>query len=915
MSRATPRTPPARHGPADDPPDVFFRPSGACAIDAGSEPELSAAFARGDGHAVLHLSCTACTAPAGSRPPGLAWLAAIGRSALERLRRTPDLDEAVAPPDVTPSPSDIHGLLATLPAVRGAEYVTEQVVEHLFRAPVAALGEEVTAAGTTVGAWLTEHVFGLNAVGRVCLHLAEDARDAERPFAFLATYTTRLSAAGGSARHRPLGRALQEYAAATDRDALLTLLRPLRRAAGESALIRELLDSEDVFRALRWTPAEAYALLREVPRLEAAGIVVRVPDWWRARRGARPVVRITVGGAPASGVGADALLDFHVDCALDGEPLTDAEWAALLGATERLVRLRGRWVEVDPERLQGLMDHWRGIDAAARAGGVSFVEGLRLLAGVDERGVDDDAADDAAADWVETAAGPWLAERLARLRAQRAEVSPVPGLRAELRPYQRRGVAWLQTLTELGLGGCLADDMGLGKTVQVLALLSRLRTSGGDGAVPAVPHLLVVPASLLANWSAEAERFTPSLRLLVAHPSFTPRTELAELDAERLREVDVVLTSYGTLRRLPWVTTQHWHLVVVDEAQAVKNPSAQQTRAVKRLKARARFALTGTPVENRLGDLWSILDFTCPGLLGSAKQFSRFARRFETDAAPAAYAALRELIAPYVLRRLKTDPEVAPDLPDKTEVRVRCPLTRDQAALYEKAVARLAETLAERREGMQRRGAVLAAILGLKQICNHPDQWLGTGSFEPVRSGKFVRLGEIAAEVASRQEKLLLFTQFRELTAPLAAHLATVFGCDGLVLHGGTPVRERGRMVETFQSEAGPPFFVLSLRAGGTGLNLTAAQHVVHFDRWWNPAVEDQATDRAFRIGQQRNVLVHKFVCHGTVEEKIDALIDAMRDLAERIVGDGGPPAELTELSDDELLRVIRLDLSAVTGD
>ena len=509
------------------------------------------------------------------------------------------------------------------------------------------------------------------------------------------------------------------------------------------------------------------------------------------------------------------------------------------------------------------------------------------------------------AEWSKVVAGESLAKALAGLRSPEtlADLDPGPSLRAELRPYQKVGLRWLWWLRSLGLGGCLADDMGLGKTLQVIALLVLLKKKGGAANEPS---LLVVPASLIANWRAEIARFAPSLSVFVAHPSEVPPSELGSLTPEALSERDVVITTYGTLQRVAGLTSRSWNVVVLDEAQAIKNPGAKQTRAVKTLRAKIRLALTGTPVENRLGDLWSLFDFTCPGLLGSAKAFGRFVRSAEKRA-HGGYGPLRELVRPYILRRLKSDKGVIADLPDKTEVRAFCGLTKKQVALYQQTVEELRQALRSA-DGMKRRGVVLASLMRLKQICNHPSHWLADGSYAPAESGKFARLAELADEIAARQEKALIFTQFREMTRPLADFLAGVFGRPGLVLSGETEVKKRMGLVEQFQREDGPPFFVLSLKAGGTGLNLTAARHVIHFDRWWNPAVESQATDRAYRIGQRNGVLVHKFVCRGTVEEKIDALIESKQDLARQIL-EGTDEVKLTELDDEQLLRLVAIDI------
>ena len=377
---------------------------------------------------------------------------------------------------------------------------------------------------------------------------------------------------------------------------------------------------------------------------------------------------------------------------------------------------------------------------------------------------------------------------------------------------------------------------------------------------------------------------------------------------ENLTDVDLVITSYGFLARSPWLGTTPWRLAVLDEAQAIKNPAAKQTKMVKQLRADTRIALTGTPIENRLSDLWSIFDFINPGLLGSSKQFSSFVKRL-ADRPHNPYGPLRDLVRPYILRRLKTDKSIIADLPDKTEVKTFCLLSRKQAALYQQAVEDLARQL-EDIDGIQRRGTVLAFLMRLKQICNHPSQWLGDGAWAEEDSGKLARLREIAEVAAARQEKALIFTQFKQTTAPLAAFLGSVFGRAGLVLHGETEVKKRKDLVRQFQEDENVPFFVLSLKAGGAGLNLTAASHVIHFDRWWNPAVENQATDRAFRIGQTKNVLVHKFICRGTVEDKIDRMIESKKQLAGDLLGVGADML-LTEMKDEELLKLVALDLNA----
>jgi non-specific serine/threonine protein kinase len=738
----------------------------------------------------------------------------------------------------------------------------------------------------------------------VHFNLAENRKDEDAPFAFLATYTTRLSAAA-KAQHLPLGKALQEYSGARNRERLLSLLMPVQRAAERCPWLKAMVDKGEIFHPLRWSPQQAVQFLKDVPPLESAGVVVRMPASWRMNRPARPQVKATVGGNTPSQVGMDALLDFRMEVTLDGEKLSTAEIKRLLAHSDGLALIRGKWVEVDHERLSRTLEQFEAIERRAATDGLSFGEAMRMLAGAGIAG--DETAGQADVAWGQTVAGPWLAQTLAALRHPDAlsRVDPGRSLAGTLRPYQQVGVQWLYLLVQLRLGACLADDMGLGKTIQILSLLLVLKNEAGDTRKPC---LLVAPASLLANWAAETARFAPGLKAIIVHPSAAPAETRTMDGADNLAHVDLVITSYGFLARAPWLGTTPWRLVVLDEAQAIKNPAAKQTKTVKQLRADTRIALTGTPIENRLSDLWSIFDFINPGLLGSPKEFSSFVKRL-ADRPHNPYGPLRDLVRPYILRRLKIDKNIIADLPDKTEVKTFCPLSRKQAALYQQAVNDLSNQLDDV-HGIQRKGIVLAFLMRLKQICNHPSQWLSDGSWAEEDSGKFARLRDITEVIAARQEKALVFTQFRETTAPLQAFLGSVFGRAGLVLHGETEVRKRKDLVRQFQEDENVPFFVLSLKAGGAGLNLTAASHVIHFDRWWNPAVENQATDRAFRIGQTKNVLVHKFICRGTVEDKIDQMIESKQQLAGDFLS-GAADMMLTEMKDEELLKLVALDLSA----
>lgn len=893
--------------------EPLVSPQGRLLVRAADEPDaaakrIAAAFCQSAPVGLLHLATAELKTPL---PPALSWCRDFARSYLTRLCQSPQLGEATRIDAVSPPADDeLAGLVLAAPPMIGQEYLTAASLAAWWNELDALVREEIAQHPGGAQEYLREKNPLWRFVGRVTFHLAENKRDPAHPFAFMATYASQLSSQG-RIQHEPLGRALQQYAGAKNKSLLLSLLSPIQKAAERSALAKELIESGDLYGALAWTPRDAYRFLREIPLFEESGLVVRVPDWWNAKRPPRPAVSVKVDAAKVSQLGAAALLQFSVAAALDGEPLSAAELQVLLNAQSGLVSLKGKWVEVDSQKLSQALDHWKQVERQAREGEISFFEGMRLLAGVSLAGDADAKLADETREWTGVVADESLEKILHNLRDARAAEDARPeGCHAELRHYQAAGVHWLRLVTRLGLGACLADDMGLGKTLQVIALLLHLKneySAHGNAPTPRPrASLLVVPASLIANWKSELARFSPSLVTLIAHPSETPASaDIAAAAASGTH--DLVITSYGMLSRVSWIGQRTWNLVILDEAQAIKNSATRQSRAVKELKAAARVALTGTPVENRLSDLWSLFDFLNPGLLGGAKAFRDFVKRLEARE-DKSYGPLRSLIQPYLLRRLKTDKSVIADLPDKSEVNAYCGLSREQAALYERLVRELAAKL-EFAEGIERRGVVLAQLMKFKQVCNHPAQFTGDGGYEPAKSGKFQRLAALCEELAERQERALIFTQFREITEPLAEFLATIFGQSGLVLHGGTPVRQRRHLVETFQREDGPPFFVLSLKAGGVGLNLTGASQVIHFDRWWNPAVENQATDRAFRIGQKRNVLVHKFVCRGTVEEKVDAMLAQKANLAESLLGGAGEVL-LTELGNEELLRLVALDIT-----
>nr|CEL20726.1 Helicase, SNF2/RAD54 family [Kibdelosporangium sp. MJ126-NF4]CTQ89639.1 Helicase, SNF2/RAD54 family [Kibdelosporangium sp. MJ126-NF4] len=645
---------------------------------------------------------------------------------------------------------------------------------------------------------------------------------------------------------------------------------------------------------LRTDPQGAYRFLRQSANaLTMAGFGVQLPSALQRapELGLKLKASTSTQGQSAvvsGGVGLNEILDYQWKLAVGENELTDAEITELARAKAPLVRLRGKWVELDNARLRRALAFLE----QSGDGEMTARDLLQADAALAEHGVDVPVTD--------VVADGWLGDVLSgRIEDQLAPVSTPDSFTATLRPYQERGLAWLSFLSRLGLGGCLADDMGLGKTVQLLALVAAERSR---------PNLLVCPMSVVGNWQREAARFTPDLRVYVHHGA--GRVGGGEL-AAKVAESDLVITTYGVVARdTEELAELGWHRVVLDEAQNIKNSASKQARAVRALPAAHRIALTGTPVENRLAELWSVMEFANPGLLGPASAFrSKFAVPIERDRDQAAAAALRRRTQPFILRRVKTDKQIISDLPDKIEMTEVCQLTAEQGSLYQAVVADMLDRI-ENSEGMERRGLVLATLSRLKQVCNHPAHLLKDGSRMPGRSGKLARLEEILDEALSEGDKVLCFTQFAEFGEMLRAHLTARFEQPVLFLHGGVTKSQRDAMVERFQTDAGPPIFVLSLKAGGVGLNLTAASHVVHVDRWWNPAVEDQATDRAFRIGQRRNVQVRKFVCAGTVEDRVDAMIRSKKALAEMVVGSGED--WLTELSTGALRELFELAPDAV---
>ncbi len=651
--------------------------------------KLAEGFAHSSTHGLVQLAIGQLT----DLPPSFAFWQGFGQQLIAAICKLSNVNELVALREVAPPEEDVlQDILEKAPFIPGFEYLNAQSLVEVWHGLLRTLQAEITDFSGTVQEYLTLYNPRWGQIGRVCFHLAENKNNPERPFAFLATYTTKLNE-GATAQHLPLKRALQEYAGEQNQAQLLALLLPIQRAAAKSGFIKGLVDSGHIFQALTWNAKEAHQFLMSIALIEEAGLMVRVPNWWNRQKPLRPQVAVSIGQKPASMLGLDTLLDFDVALSLsNGESLSEAEWRELMNSPDHLVKVKGQWVEVDPAKLASMLTHWNEIKAFASEG-ISLAEGMKLLAGSTDQ--KNPLLTIAEPEWSHVMAGNWLQQVLSDLRQpdklkdKALEGILVKHLHATLRPYQQAGVHWLWLLYQLKLGACLADDMGLGKTIQILAFLLWVKHHEKSRAqLLTKPHLLIVPASLIGNWQMEIAKFTPGLRYLILHGSVDKEALRIE-NKEAVQSVDLVITTYAFAHRLDWLQSIDWDVVILDEAQTIKNPSAKQTKAVKLLKSKVRFTLTGTPIENRLSDLWSLFDFTSPGLLGSGASFTAYEKKMSVHFT----TAVRQLTAPYILRRLKTDKRIISDLPDKTEIPSFCNLTKHQVQLYEQSVRELKKQL------------------------------------------------------------------------------------------------------------------------------------------------------------------------------------------------------------------------------
>ncbi len=811
--------------------------------------------------------------------PTFLWLHNLADSFVQDLSNQPALEISREQTIVPLSEDRLFRLLDTLPFGIGIEAVTSDWLQNAYTRLTSLFCEEIALYPDTVALYFSEKLQDLRIPERIFFHLVE-SRQEDYPFAFLATYSTRD--AEGKVRHQPLSHALLEYK--NSREKLVALLSCLNRAADAVPIISEFMASGELFHPLRLTSSEAYTILKSIPAIEGAGIRCRLPNWWR-RKTNRITLSLQMGNKKQSLLGLESMVSMVPSLTVDGVRLTQSDIRKLLSHSEGLALIKGKWVEVDHEKLmelQRLMEKYND--------DLSMMDILRMQGGIQKIALPDD---------VEVTNGKWLSAIIENLRHPREmqSLSVPSSVNATLRPYQKSGFYWLSEMASFGFGACLADDMGLGKTLQVLTFLSSLEEKK-----PEAKALLIVPASLIGNWKREIDRFTPGMPVCTLHGQTS--TALAKLLSGS--NAFLTITTYGVARRMEALKEKHWDCLILDEAQAIKNPSAGQTKSIKKIPASFRIAMTGTPIENNLSNLWSLFDFLNRGLLGSFGEFHDYTSTL--DESQLGYAKLKRMISPFILRRLKTDKSIISDLPDKIEMTDYVDLAKEQVALYRKEVADLKHNL-ETMEGIQRKGLVLASISRFKQICNHPDQYLGLDTYAPKESGKFQMLSDLCETIRDKHERVLVFTQYREITPHLDELLRSVFGRPGLIIHGQITAKKRTQLVEQFNGDEYVPYMILTIKAGGTGLNLTRANHVILFDRWWNPAVESQAIDRAFRIGQRKDVMVHKFVARSTIEEKIADLLSEKEMLSRNIVGSSSNETWITEMSNEDLLNLVRLEV------
>ncbi len=823
-------------------------------------------------------------------PEAINYIRLIASSFVNKLSKNPDIEFLREKSKADIDEEEIKEILANAPYLIGAENLDDKWLLKVWQRLNSVFDAMIQNYNGSAQQFFASFNSNIHLVGKVYFHLVE-SKKGKYPFAFLATYSTLVSK-DGTSKHLPLKNALIEYG--KDNKKLLELLGTVNKACEKSPFISKLVETGEIFQPIGLTIEEAYTFLKEITIYEEAGILCRIPNWWKSKSNSLKM-SVTVGSKEPSKLTFESLVDFNTELYLGGEKIDVLELKKLLSEAEGLAFIKGKWVEVNHEKLKETLKAYERAQKLIDNDEMNMVEAMRFELNAEKiLKVPKESLE------LEVTNGQWISSVVRKLTHPDTidSINCGDDFHAKLRVYQERGLNWLYFMKKLGLGACLADDMGLGKTIQVIALLNYARTIKHERA------LLIVPASLIGNWMDEIKKFAPSLKYYVMHPTENKNTYNDESVLEE--DYELFITTYGMVLKYEWMKNVTWDSIILDEAQAIKNPGTRQTKTVKQLKAKYKIAMTGTPIENRLSDLWSLFDFLNKGLLGSSKEFTDFTKKLKENVV--GYGKLKRIVNPFVLRRLKTDKTIISDLPEKIEMKTYANLTKKQAVLYNKLVNDLKKKLENSEDGINRKGLVLSSIMKFKQICNHPDEYLGTNNYIEKESGKFERLREICENIYEKRERVIVFTQFKEIVEPLSDFLETIFKHKGLVLHGEIPVKKRKDIVAKFQGTEYVPFMVLSIKAGGVGLNLTAANHVIHFDRWWNPASENQATDRAFRIGQKKNVIVHKFIMKGTIEEKIDLMLEDKTKLSKEIIPDM-KENWITEMDNKQLMDLFTLSV------
>ncbi|MBK5200627.1 MAG: DEAD/DEAH box helicase [Spirochaetaceae bacterium] len=787
-----------------------------------------------------------------------------------------DVIELENNPDIELDESNLKILLDNVPLVLGNEFINESWLKYQYSLMNQWISNIIKGSDKPLEATLASYLPSFNVADRTYFHLVE-TKEEKFPFAFYCSYTTMIK---NEVLHMPLSYALEEFK--DDERQLLHLLSIIFKASGRSSCLSTLIENGELFNPTYLKGEEAYELLKNSAFFETCGIGFRFPSWWKKKNKIHS--QAVIGSSLKQGLNLQYLLSVELDFVLNEQTLSESELRELNKREEGLVNFNGKWIEIKHELLEQLLSQFEEFNRKFKKG-ISFSEYLSMQK--NEVIVNNEFPE------IEFTTGKWLEDFKNHDTQSFETVELSASFKGKLREYQKKGVSWLNDMLHLGFGSTLADDMGLGKTVQILAILTYLFDKNKINNT-----LLIVPSSLIGNWIAERDKFAPNLEIFILHDK---ESVLEKLD---YRKKGLYLSTYKMVSLRESIRKQEWDIAILDEAQAIKNPNAKQSKAIKQLNCTNRIIMSGTPIENSLLDLYSLFDFTNPGLLGTKKEFTDLMKQMEET--PKLYKALRNVISPFILRRLKTDKTIIQDLPKKIESDYYVPLSAKQVVLYNKLIKEIENSINESEEGIAKKGLILSSILKSKQICNHPSQYLKSEEYKEKDSGKFLALKLLVQTIYEKRERVLIFTQYKTMIAPIMNYLENLLGLPGLSIDGSVSPKDRTTRVNEFNSDRYYPFMVITIKAGGTGLNLTSANHVIHFDRWWNPSVENQATDRAFRIGQTKVVNVYKFICKGTIEDKINEIILSKSKMSSKIIGNSeeSTVSWINKLDNSELIKL-----------